>query len=88
MEYLSAAFQAVMTPGCLLLMVLGTAVGIVFGAMPGMSATLAISVFMSIVFTMDNTSTTWSCTWMYGLQRSNHGYWFNYFRYGFILSIL
>lgn len=57
MEYLSAAFQAVMTPGCLLLMVLGTAVGIVFGAMPGMSATLAISVFMSIVFTMDNTST-------------------------------
>lgn len=56
MDSFITALQAVMTPGCLILMVVGVAVGIVFGAMPGMSATLAISVFMSIVYAMDITS--------------------------------
>lgn len=56
MDNLLAALQSVMTPGCLILMVVGVAVGIVFGAMPGMSATLAISVFMSIVYAMDITN--------------------------------
>ncbi len=56
MDALYAALQEVFTPGCMILMIVGVAVGIVFGAMPGMSATLAISVFMSIVYSMSVTN--------------------------------
>ena len=38
---------------CLIPMIIGTAVGILFGAMPGMSATLAVAVFIPLTYTMD-----------------------------------
>lgn len=56
MDNLVLAFQAVVTPQCMVLLLIGTAVGIIFGAMPGMSATLAISVFLSVVYSMSITN--------------------------------
>lgn len=56
MAEFTSALTSVLTPGCLLLMLIGTAVGILFGAMPGMSATLAVSVFLSMVYSMNVTN--------------------------------
>ena len=40
-------------PAAIGFMLLGTAVGIIFGAMPGMSATLAVAVFLPLTYSMD-----------------------------------
>ena len=53
MEMLLQGIQMILTPGCLLIMFLGVAVGIVFGAIPGLSATMAIALFLPITFEMD-----------------------------------
>lgn len=53
MEMLLQGIQMIFTPGCLLIMFLGVAVGIVFGAIPGLSATMAIALFLPITFEMD-----------------------------------
>ena len=54
MENLMVAIHGIFTPTCLMLILIGTAVGIIFGAMPGMSATLAVAVFMTIVYSLDS----------------------------------
>ncbi|MDR1559573.1 MAG: tripartite tricarboxylate transporter permease [Clostridiales bacterium] len=46
-------FASLMSFECLFYMVLGTAVGILFGAMPGMTATLAVAVFIPITYAMN-----------------------------------
>jgi len=43
----------ILQPVNLLLMVLGTAVGIVFGAVPGLTSVMAIALFLPMTYTMD-----------------------------------
>lgn len=45
-------FLAALTPTCLLVEVLGVLIGIVFGAIPGLTATLAIALFVPVTFLM------------------------------------
>ena len=40
-------------PFNLILMIVGTAVGIIFGAIPGLSGTLAVMLFMPLTYSMD-----------------------------------
>ncbi|MBA1272236.1 tripartite tricarboxylate transporter permease [Stutzerimonas azotifigens] len=51
-ELLQAGFGAVFTPYILVLITLGVAVGIVFGAVPGLSATMAIALCLPLTYTM------------------------------------
>ena len=54
MQEMFAALGALLTnPLALALMLLGTVVGIVFGALPGMSATLAVAVFLPLTYSLD-----------------------------------
>ena len=54
MQEMFAALGALFTnPLALALMLLGTVVGIVFGALPGMSATLAVAVFLPLTYSLD-----------------------------------
>ena len=43
-----------LNPMCLLLMVAGVAVGIVFGSIPGLSASMAVAVFLPMTFAMQS----------------------------------
>ncbi len=52
-ELFALGFSAVMNVQCLVLILLGVAVGIVFGAIPGMSATMAIALFLPITYKME-----------------------------------
>lgn len=52
MDIFLSALWTVVQPLSLLLMVLGVAVGIVFGSIPGLSAAMAISLFLPVTFTM------------------------------------
>ncbi|MDA1017965.1 MAG: tripartite tricarboxylate transporter permease [Planctomycetota bacterium] len=49
---LSAAIQYVFTPAPLLLMMLGTALGIIVGAIPGLTGAMLISLTLPLTFTM------------------------------------
>ena len=49
---LAAGTVAVMSPMCLFLIVVGVAVGIVFGSIPGLSATMAIALFLPVSYTL------------------------------------
>jgi putative tricarboxylic transport membrane protein len=51
-ELIVDGFAGVLTPFGILLMVLGVAVGIVFGAIPGLSATMAVALFLPITYGM------------------------------------
>lgn len=51
-ELLQAGFGAVFTPYIFILITLGVAVGIVFGAVPGLSATMAIALCLPLTYTM------------------------------------
>jgi putative tricarboxylic transport membrane protein len=51
-EMLINGFLAVLTPYIFLLMVFGTAVGIIFGAIPGLSATMAVALLLPATFGM------------------------------------
>ena len=42
-----------MSPSILLIMILGVAVGIVFGSIPGLSASMAVALFLPVTFGMD-----------------------------------
>jgi putative tricarboxylic transport membrane protein len=53
MSMILEGLQMIFTPGCLLIMALGVAIGIIFGAIPGLSATMAIALFLPITFEMD-----------------------------------
>ena len=41
-------------PFNLLLMIVGTAIGIIFGAIPGLSGTLAVMLFMPLTYSMNS----------------------------------
>ena len=45
--------QAVMTLPCILCMVVGVFVGIIFGCIPGLSATMALAMFLPVTYSMD-----------------------------------
>lgn len=49
---LGNAFVAVLTPTSLILMAAGVAVGIVFGSIPGLSASMAVALFLPLTFGM------------------------------------
>lgn len=53
MQEFFSAFQSMLNPVTIGFMILGTGVGIVFGAVPGLTATLAIAVFLPIVYKME-----------------------------------
>lgn len=52
LELIGGGFATVLTPIGILLMLVGVAVGIVFGALPGLSATMAIALFLPVTYAM------------------------------------
>ena len=51
-ELIGGGFATVLTPTGIFLMFIGVAVGIVFGALPGLSATMAIALFLPVTYAM------------------------------------
>ena len=51
-ELMGTGFATVCTPAGFALMFVGVAVGIIFGALPGLSATMAIALFLPVTYTM------------------------------------
>ncbi len=49
---MAEAFAAVFSPVCLLLIMIGTVIGIIFGSIPGLSATMAVVLFLPLTFGM------------------------------------
>ena len=49
---LMGAFVSICTPSSLLLMAAGVAVGIIFGSIPGLSASMAVALFLPLTFSM------------------------------------
>ena len=49
---LLSAFGSICTPTSLLLMAAGVAVGIIFGSIPGLSASMAVALFLPLTFSM------------------------------------
>lgn len=45
-------FSAIMNPLCILLIIAGTVVGIIFGALPGLTSTMAIALCLPLTYTM------------------------------------
>ncbi|BAS27161.1 tripartite tricarboxylate transporter permease [Limnochorda pilosa] len=56
LEHLAAGIAGVFTLKALLLVFAGVTVGLVFGALPGLTATMAVAVLVPFTFTMDPTS--------------------------------
>lgn len=52
LQLIATGFSTVLTPVGIALMFLGVAVGIVFGALPGLTATMAIALFLPVTYTM------------------------------------
>ena len=52
-ELLTEGLRHCMTPGVFMLMLMGVGVGIVFGSIPGLSAMMAVALFLPVTFTMD-----------------------------------
>ena len=48
------AFIGLMNPASLILVVVGVAVGIVFGSIPGLSAAMAVALFLPVTFAMES----------------------------------
>lgn len=46
-------FAAIMNPGCIGLILGGTIIGIIFGALPGLTSTMAIALCLPITYTLD-----------------------------------
>ena len=46
-------FATIMQPECLLLILAGTAIGILFGAVPGLSSVMAVALFLPVTYGMD-----------------------------------
>ncbi len=53
---IATAFANVFNPWCLLLIWFGTVLGIVFGSVPGLSATMAVVLFLPLTFSMEPTA--------------------------------
>lgn len=56
LESLLGAFGTAFSPGILLVIVIGTALGIIFGTIPGLSATMAIALSLPLTYAMDPTA--------------------------------
>lgn len=52
LQLIGGGFATVLTPIGIVLMFVGVAVGIVFGALPGLSATMAIALFLPVTYAM------------------------------------
>ena len=52
MQLIGVGFNTVLTPTGIFLMFIGVAVGIVFGALPGLSATMAVALFLPVTYAM------------------------------------
>lgn len=52
LELFAQGFQSIMNFQCLMLIAAGTAIGIVFGAIPGLTGTMAVSLCLSMTFGM------------------------------------
>lgn len=55
-SYLPYIFSQIIQPFNLILMVAGTIVGIIFGAIPGLSGTMAVMLFMPLTYTMQSST--------------------------------
>ena len=53
-QLIGDAFAGMMNPTSLLLLVAGVAVGIVFGSIPGLSAAMAVALFLPVTFAMSS----------------------------------
>ena len=56
MQLIGGGFATVLTPTGIFLMLIGVAVGIVFGALPGLSATMAIALFLPVTYAMTSSN--------------------------------
>jgi len=56
LQLIGAGFGTVLTPTGIFLMLIGVAVGIVFGALPGLSATMAIALFLPVTYAMTSSN--------------------------------
>ena len=54
MDLIAVGFQEILNPTCLLLIFGGTMLGIIFGAIPGLSATMAIALCLPMTYGMDH----------------------------------
>lgn len=54
MSLLISGMQSILNPVCILLMIFGTALGIIFGALPGLSATMGIALCLPMTYTMNS----------------------------------
>ena len=50
--YLGSAFVSILNPASILLMIAGVAIGIVFGSIPGLSASMAVALMLPLTFSM------------------------------------
>ncbi len=55
-QLIAGGFAAVLTPTGIFLMFMGVAIGIVFGALPGLSATMAIALFLPVTYAMSSSN--------------------------------
>lgn len=53
MEYIFVGIQMLMNPETMLAIIAGTLTGIVFGALPGLTSTVAVALLIPISFGMD-----------------------------------
>ena len=51
-DFFIAGFGEILTPFCLLLVIFGVSMGIVFGSIPGLSATMAIALFLPVSYNL------------------------------------
>ena len=56
LQLIGGGFGTVLTPTGIFLMFIGVAVGIVFGALPGLSATMAIALFLPVTYAMTSSN--------------------------------
>ena len=52
MDLLIQGFQLILTPYTMMLMVAGTMLGVIFGSMPGVSASMAVALAMPFAYPM------------------------------------
>jgi putative tricarboxylic transport membrane protein len=56
LQLIIGGFGTVLTPTGIFLMLIGVAVGIVFGALPGLTATMAIALFLPVTYAMTSSN--------------------------------
>ena len=49
---LGSAFVSILNPASILLMIAGVAIGIIFGSIPGLSASMAVALMLPLTFSM------------------------------------